>query len=31
MTEVLAKQLALKDMLSYVNLIQRQEKANNVD
>jgi len=31
MTEILAKQLANKDMLSYVNLIQRQEKVHNVD
>lgn len=31
MTEILTKRLAQKDMLAYVELIQRQEKLHNVD
>ena len=31
MTEIIAKQLAEKNMLAYVDLIQRQEKTHNVD
>ena len=31
MTEVLAREYSKKDMLSYVNMIQRKEKEENVD